>query len=220
MSEPQAWRPPDTLPLTLQTPRLLIRPYTSDDGEAIFEAIDTDRESYLPWLPWVRIDNRSVAECIFNIERFRRDALSWPCAEYVVGAFHGESGRLIGGIGFRPKSPALHIAEIGYWVRPDERGRGYCTEAVGHLISRMFTPQDSGGWELRRADVLMAAANEASQAVPRKLGMRLEFAAVQERWVEGVGYHDTRGYGILASEWDFERHCARADRQRGEFEPA
>ena len=220
MTRPAPWRPPDPLPHSLETPRLRLRPFVSEDAAALFEAIDKHRDSYLPWLEWVRVDNRSVAECIYQIEASRRGAADWPCGEFRFGIFEREGGRLAGAIGFRPKAPSLHVAEIGYWVRPECRGRGICTEATGHVISWLFTAQEQGGWGLRRVDVLMAAANGASQAVPRRLNMRLEVAATEERFVEGVGWHDTRGYGILATEWDFAGHVARADRRRGLLEGA
>ncbi|MCA9310991.1 MAG: GNAT family N-acetyltransferase [Phycisphaerales bacterium] len=218
MNRPAPWTPPDPLPTHMVTPRLDVRPMVADDAVALFDAIEPHRASYLPWLEWVRVDDRSVAECVYQIEAARRDAASWPCHEYRFGIFSRADDGLLGAIGFRPKAPALHVAEIGYWVRPEARSRGVATEATGHLISWLFTPQEAGGWGLRRVDILMAAGNESSQAVPRRLNLRLELAAMEERYVEGPGFHDTRGYGVLASEWDLERHAARPDRRRGLFE--
>ena len=215
-----AWNPPSPIPVEITTDRLCIPPYVSDDADALFAAIEADRASYLPWLPWVRVDNRTVGECHYNIERFRRDATTPIATEYTYGVFRLDDGGLIGGVGFRPKDPGLHVAEVGYWVRPDGRGRGYCTEFTGHMISWLFRGQADGGWGLRRVDILMAADNVASQRIPQKLNMRLELAAVQERYVDDVGYHDTRGYGILAAEWDHDRHRARDDRAPGMLEPA
>ena len=85
-----------------------------------------------------------------------------------------------------------------------------CTEAVAHLISWAFEHPSAGGWGLRRIEIYCAAANAASQRVPRKLGMRQEVTRRKARFVPGVGWDDTLGWGVLREEWDSAAHRVRA----------
>ena len=166
-------------------------------------AIDVDRASFIPWLlPWVRVDNHTVAECIYNIERFRRgrEQTEPVPTDFAMGIFDGASGEAVGGTGFHRLDPSTHQAEIGYWIRADRRGQGLCTEAVAGLISWGFAAQAEGGWGFRRIEIACAGANVASRAIPRKLGLRLEVHQVGHRWVEGIGWDDTLGWAVLAEE--------------------
>ena len=73
------------------------------------------------------------------------------------------------------------------------------------MISWGFTPQSQGGWGLRRIHIKCAQRNSASQAVPAKIGRKEEIRSRQERFVPGMGWVETLGWGVLADEWD----CAR-----------
>jgi len=207
---PQPWTPPRPLPDSLHTQRLTLRFWEHSDAGAMLAGIDTDRGSFLPWLPAFRTDNRNTAECLYNIERFRRTREQTDPApvDFVLGIFDRATGGVIGGTGFHRVKAATAEAEIGYWIGPGLRGRGLCTEAVRAMISWGFTPPPTG-WGFRRITIVCGAGNAASRRVPEKLGLRQEFHCRGERWVEGVGYDDTLGWGVLASEWDLERQEIR-----------
>lgn len=177
----------------------------------MLEALDIDRSAYWPWLPWTRADNQNLAQCIYVIERMRRDRerINPPADDFTLGIFDRATGAVLGGTGLHRIHHPSHQAEIGYWMRPDRRRQGLTTEAVAGLISWAFTPTTRGGWGLRRIEILCAAANAASQAVPMKLGLRREIHLRAHRWVEGIGWNDTLGWGVLAEEWDAERRRLR-----------
>ena len=40
------------------------------------------------------------------------------------------------------------------------------------------------------------------QRVPQKLGLRQEVNKRAERWVDGIGWDGTLGWGVLSEEWD------------------
>lgn len=204
---PSPWTPPHPLPQEFETNRLRLRYWRPEDAASMLEAIDADRASFLPWLPWVEVDNRTVEECLAAVERMRcgRERTEPVADDFVLGIFDRTSGRVLGGTGLHRLVRTAHEGEIGYWVRPDERGRGICTEAVAGLLSWAFTSQQAGGWGLRRIHIRCAAGNLASQRVPRKLGLREEARLVQERWVAGRGWDDTLVWGVLREEWDVGR---------------
>lgn len=177
----------------------------------MFAALEADRSSFLPWLPWVLNDNRTEAECLAAIDRQRTKRLRTdPVADdFTIAIFDRSTGTAVGGTGLHRIHHGAHEAEIGYWIRPDLRGRGLCSEAVAGLISWAFTPQSQGGWGLRRLHIRCAGQNVASRAVPRKLGLREEARLMQERWTIDMGWDDTLVWGVLIDEWDIQAHRLR-----------
>jgi RimJ/RimL family protein N-acetyltransferase len=183
----------------------------------MFAAVEANRASLLPWLPWAAVDNRTVAECTYNIERFRR-ARDEPLAEYAMGIFDRETGDFLGGTGFHRLIPEIGQAEIGYWIRGDRARRGLCTEAVAALISSGLKPQksESGGWGFRRIIIVCAEPNVASRRVPEKLGLRLELRAKGDRWLEGLGFVGTLAWGVNNDEWDVDNNRIAPAASQGE----
>jgi RimJ/RimL family protein N-acetyltransferase len=207
MDLPAPWTPPSPLPAKVETERLVIRFWQPEDAPLMLEALDVDRASFLPWLPVFETDNRTLAECTFQIERFRRareQTLPTP-DDFVLGVFDRMTGVALGGTGLHRINLRSHSAEIGYWIRPDCRGKGLCTESVTGLISWAFAAQSMGGWGLRRIDIYCAASNAPSQRIPRKLELREEVNQPGHRWIDGIGWDGTLGWGVLHDEWDVER---------------
>lgn len=203
-----AWALPDPIPTRFETDRFVLRVFDGADAVALWMAIDESRPTLLPWLPWAREDHRSLAETHHTIEKFRRE-LGKPAFEagrlnVVLGVFDRGSGRLLGGSGFHTFRPGVHQAEIGYWLRTSERGRGVCTAATAATVSWGFMPVARGGWGLRRLEILCAGGNPSSAGVGRRLGLREESRTRADRWIDGRGLDDTLTFGVLAEEWDVE----------------
>lgn len=197
-----SWRPPAPLPGPRRTKRTILRWLLTSDAAALLAAIDENRSAYLPWLPWVRTENRDEAETIYSIESFRRkrERTDPPADDFLLGIFDAADGTLLGGTGLHRLELATATAEIGYWIRPSRRGQGLCTEAVRALIDWGFEDQPTG-WGLRRIHITCASGNHASRRVPEKLGLRLESQRCGERWIDGLGWSDFLGWGVLADEW-------------------
>lgn len=204
---PARWEPPDPLPDSLRTRRLLIRAYRPADARALFDTVNRSRDSLLPWLPWAATQHLTPEQSAESIDLFQRVAAERPMRPehnavfgYVLGIFRADDGALIGGTGFNRIVHESADAETGYWLAADARGQGCCTEAVGALIDWGMRPARDGGWGLRRVRIFAAAANAASCAVPRRLALREEARFVRDRWVPGHGWCDTIGWGVTAGE--------------------
>jgi ribosomal-protein-alanine N-acetyltransferase len=113
-----------------------------------------------------------------------------------------ETGELVGLVGLVPsfgpfdqipglgdaREPARFRPEMGlYWaLAPAHRGSGYATEAARALIGHAFA-------ELTLARIVATTerSNTASQAVMRRLGMRVEENPLPEpEWFQVVGWLD------------------------------
>ena len=84
---------------------------------------------------------------------------------------------------------------LGYWLLPEERGRGYMTEGVAVLLDHAFEMIG-----LHRVFAWTIDDNEASQNLLRRLGFTHEGTYREHVFTRGA-YHDTEHYGLLASEW-------------------
>lgn len=215
MRDPDPWTAPHPLPAPVETARFIVRPYQRGDGPPLFEAVAADRESLLPFMAWAHTDHQSESDSVYYVERVRRAAEDPACCDFPMAILDRDSGTMIGGTGLVRIRRELREAEIGYWVRGSQQGRGVATEAVGGLISSALLPAQRGGWGLRRVIVHVATMNDASRRVCEKLGLRLEQRMKQERYLGAVGkhtvagYHDMLGYAVLHDEWDFDAHRAR-----------
>lgn len=208
LSPPPPWSAPTPLPGRFETNRLTLRSFQPEDGPGIYHAIEVDRTSFLPWLPWVLTHNRTIAECVTSIEeRTAKRAVPDPLADdFVIGIFDGQTGGVLGGTGLHRINLAAYEAEIGYWIRPDRRREGLCAEAVAGLITWAFQAPSAGGWGLRRIHIRCAGSNVSSQHIPSKLGLRMEGRLRHTRWTESFGWDDTLIWGVLAEEWDAKQH--------------
>lgn len=153
------------LPESLEGPRVVVRPWRAGDGQALFEAVDSSRETVLPWLPWGRTSHATPDESEALVRKWRanwdlRDDLS-------MGVWVDD--RLVGGIGLHRIDWSLPSFEVGYWQREGEWGQGYATEAA--RLVRAFAFEEFGAV---RVWLRCAAGNERSAALARRIGMREE----------------------------------------------
>jgi len=172
----------------LETERLLIRPFVETDLPAvlnIFEAADADekRQQWLSWwLHWNSINHQVLAQ--LYQPPYGDRAVELKATGEVVGACglvpsFGPFAQLESG------EPALNSPEMGlfYWFAPEARGQGYATEAARALVNFAFETL-----RLKRVVATTEFDNLASQAVMRKLGMRLARNPLpQPEWFQVVG---------------------------------
>jgi RimJ/RimL family protein N-acetyltransferase len=111
-----------------------------------------------------------------------------------------KDGSKIGSIGHYPRGSML---EIGYSIIPDERGKGYCTEAVQIMVDYLFLSRN-----VVRVQAHTSIRNKASQRVLEKSGFQKEGTFRKEYFVRGE-WVDSCVYGILREEWKEPRILTR-----------
>jgi RimJ/RimL family protein N-acetyltransferase len=91
--------------------------------------------------------------------------------------------------------PVGKLLEIGYSLVPSERGKGWCTEAVGIMVDYLFLSKD-----IIRIQAHTDVRNVASQKVLEKVGFKKEGTIRKNFFIHGE-WRDEFLYSILREEW-------------------
>jgi RimJ/RimL family protein N-acetyltransferase len=91
--------------------------------------------------------------------------------------------------------PAEKLLEIGYFLVPNERGKGYCTEAIKIMVDYLFLSRDT-----MRVQAHTDTRNLASQKVLEKAGFKKEGTIRKSIFIRGE-WRDAHLYSILREEW-------------------
>ena len=173
----------------LQTPRLLLRRFTMDDAQAMFDQWCNDPEvtRFLSWGPHGTIDK--TKRLLKSWKQRYEDTMfyNW-CIEF--------EGLPIGGIDLIMRSEKSLRAELGYCLSNNYKGRGLVTEAACAVLTFAF--EDVG---LHKICAKHDVENPASGRIMQKLGMRQEgYMKLDAQRLDGT-YSDMVLYGILRDEW-------------------
>lgn len=177
-------------PAVLRTERLVLRPPTAADVEAITAACqdpEIPRWTTVP-SPYARTDAEDYVRLVGEW---------WKDGSQTVWATYAD-GELVASIGLHHISPhpTGADAELGYWVAAPARGRGYLTEAARAVIEWGFAELG-----LARITWLAVVGNVPSARSARALGFRYEGLLRQglpgprgrdDGWVAGLLSTDDR----------------------------
>ena len=149
-------------PYRIETERLVIRCWDPRDAPLLKDAIDSSLEHLRPWMPWARAEPQSLEDKVQLLRRFR--AQFDLGTDFVYGIFSADESDAVGGTGLHTRA-GDDAFEIGYWIRVARIGRGFATEAAAALtrVALELCGAD-------RVEIRVEPANQASLAVPRKLG--------------------------------------------------
>jgi [ribosomal protein S5]-alanine N-acetyltransferase len=144
----------------LETPRLLLRPFTVSDRDTI-HAVYADPEV----MRYVGHGaHRTMAETARALRGYA-DALAARGYGFVA-VIERSTGALIGDAGLHPLAGRGPDVELGYTLARAAWGRGYATEMGRALVAHAFGPLD-----LTRVMAQVEPENAASRHVLEKLGM-------------------------------------------------
>jgi RimJ/RimL family protein N-acetyltransferase len=157
--------------------RILMRPWRESDALAHVEAVRETATDGQRWLNWLSANYQES------------DSLNWFAMSHGamardlavdIGIFARYSGQLIGGIAINAIEKHNNVANLGYWIRSHESGKGYATEAACLMARYAFLEMS-----LTRLQLVIAQQNQASCRVAEKLGAHLECIAHNRVQVEG-----------------------------------
>ncbi len=145
---------------------VMIRPYKKEDAEDLYLAARESIYEVHPWLPWCHPDySRKESE-----QWIARCDEAWKKGvEFHFVITHTATGRFLGGVGINQINITHRYANLGYWVRSSETGKGVTTAAA--ILAARFGFQKLN---LGRIEILVARENKASLRVAEKTGARRE----------------------------------------------
>jgi RimJ/RimL family protein N-acetyltransferase len=180
---------------TLETDRLILRPFTLADGPVV-RRLAGEREIAATTLLIPHPYPQGAAE-----EWIGTHAEAYAKGESVTFAItRREDGALLGAIGLGIDSEHER-AEMGYWIGKPYWNGGFCTEAAAAVLEYAFNALN-----LNRVFAHHFSSNPSSGRVMEKIGMRYEGECAQHfrKWGE---FQDIRLYGILKSDYDARHSC-------------
>lgn len=177
----------------IKTPRLLLRCWEIEDAPRLAEAIRGSLEHLRPWMTWATPEQAELDTVVENITRNRASFEQGD--DRVYGILSLDGLRVLGGCGLHARG-ARNMLEIGYWIRAEETGRGYATEAAEALTRVGFEH-----FQMMKMEIHCAAGNLASAAVARRLDYRLEGTLRYHRELYGGTWTDTLVWGLLSEEF-------------------
>ena len=140
-----------------------VRTWQECDVPDMAEALAASIEHLRPFMPWIAAEPLTVdarAALVTGWETARRGG-----GDVVYGIWR--EGRVVGGTGMHRRI-APDGLEIGYWLRPDEQGRGTMTAVVTALSAACLDLPGITHVEIRHDE-----ANTRSAAVAQRCGYRL-----------------------------------------------
>ena len=177
-------------PPTIETKRLILRPWTLDDAPEIQRFLsDRDIASNIANIPYPIEDGYAEQWVRRRIERVEK-------GEVVSFAItHGQEGYFIGAIGFNINKEH-NWADIGFWIGKPYWNHGYCTESAQALLEYGFDVL-----KLNRIWGQHMTRNPASGKVMQKIGMKYE-GCLRQHYKKWGTLEDLDCYGILRSEYN------------------
>ena len=160
----------DRLPERVEAPRLVLRRWSHDEAPLLSTAVAESIDHLRPWMPWITFEPLTREERVQLIEGWTRD---WEDGgDVVFGVFF--DGAVVGGAGLHRRSGPGTL-DVGYWIHVDHTRLGFATELTAALTSTALTLDD-----IDVVHVQTDEANEASAAVPAKLGFTRERVVERE----------------------------------------
>lgn len=179
----------------IETERLILRPFTTEDAETMFRNWASDPE-VTKFLTWPTHNSVEVSRWVLN---------DW-CSRYAEPDFYQwaivpkELGEPIGSIAAVQVNDSARWVEIGYCIGKNWWHRGCVSEALNALIRFFFEEVGVG-----RIQAKHDPRNPNSGAVMRKCGMVCE-GTLRRAGVNNQGICDEVVYSILREEYDRKCH--------------
>ncbi len=177
--------------ITLKTERLILRRFTLEDAEEMFNnwAKDSEVTKYLTWSPHSNVDASREIISIWITEYAKDTTYNW-------GIELKEIDKLIGSIGVVDLSAKDKRCEVGYCMSKDYWNKGLMTEALKRVMNYLFI--DVG---VNRIQAKHDILNPSSSRVMEKAGMKYE-GTLRQYYIRKDGtFGDIRMYAAVEKEW-------------------
>jgi RimJ/RimL family protein N-acetyltransferase len=150
----------------IETDRLVIRCWKPNDAPLLHAAISESLEHLEPWMIWANEEPKGLHHRVELLRAFRGQFDLGQDFQY--GIFDPTERRVLGATGLHTRR-GEGVREIGYWIHAQEIHQGLATESTSALI-RLAIELD----RVRRVEIRCDPDNDASAAIPDRLGFAME----------------------------------------------
>ena len=159
-------------------------------GDELFKLIDSNREFWRQWHPWLPDTVRSAADTERLIAAWLQQFAN--NRGFCAGVWFA---RVLSGMIYHLNVDwANRSTALSYWLDEAHQGKGIMTASCQALVSHAFTT-----WKLNRVTIQCAAQNARSRAIPERLGFKFEGIIRETEWLYDH-YVDHALYGLLRSD--------------------
>ncbi len=170
---------------------LLLRKYQLSDSEERLSAL---KESYNELTHWFATFYTNTLE-EFNELWLLDNEITWSKGiEFCFMLKYPHSSKMLGEVRINNINFKNNFANLMYWIRTSEKGKGLATGACKIAINIAF-----GELKLTRLEIFMSTANEASKKVAEKAGAKYE-GKMRNRIVVQDRMDDAFLYSIIPSD--------------------
>jgi len=159
------------------------------DANELHGLIEANRAYLAQWLPWAA--GQTFEDTLDFIRGTQSQARENGGFQTAIVTEKG----IAGVIGYVNLDWSNRSTRVGYWLDEGQQGSGTMTAAVRLLVDHALTV-----WQLNRVEIIVAAGNRRSRAIPERLDFREEGTLRQFQLVGGR-YLDCVSYSMLASDW-------------------
>ena len=183
--KPHDWRPP-----TLTTERMILRAFTEDDAQPLFEhARNPNVTRFTLWDA-----HRTVADTLIFLRDYAvlryLEGMAEPYAITIKPDL-----RPVGACGCHWAAMQHQTMELGYWIAEPFWGKGLVVEACRAVLNLVFAE-----YVPERVQARVIEGNDASARVLAKLGFRDE-GTLRRSLLRRGKFEDVRMFSLLRGEW-------------------
>jgi RimJ/RimL family protein N-acetyltransferase len=168
--------------------KVTLRPYRLSDVKETYRAIKSSLTEIGVWLPFAHPDY-SPGESKAWIKKRPAEWKAGVCYEFCI--FDAKTGEQIGGCALSGIDHMSRKANLGYWVRTSDTGRGVAPAATLLLAKWGFE-----ALKLTRIEIVVAVENQRSLRVAEKAGARREGILRNRLVIRGIA-HDAVMHSLI-----------------------
>jgi Acetyltransferases, including N-acetylases of ribosomal proteins len=177
--------------ITINERHILLRPYRPADISQHFEAVTQSIQHISEWLDWCHPDYTKEESTTWVLSREH----NWNNGmEYNFAIIDPAENKLLGTCTLNNILKKDKIANLGYWTRFSEAGKGICSAAAKQVLLFGFNIL-----KLNRIEIIAAVPNIASQKVAERIGAVYEGILRSRITVENKVY-DAKLYAVIKSD--------------------
>lgn len=176
---------------TIETERLTLRRFTTEDAQAMFDnwASDSEVTKFMTWPPYEKVEWAADYLKYVSDSYTAQDSYYWAIVLK-------ELGEPVGAISVVAVSEDANWIEIGYCIGRDWWHQGITSEALAAVINYLFENTDAN-----RIQATHDIRNVNSGKVMQKCGMKYE-GTLRQHGRNNQGICDSAMYSILREEWN------------------